>query len=252
MGGKRVVVIGAAPVLTTGPFQDPTTPEALAAFVDGCDVVIRMNNLKNFGAPGEGTRTDVHVVTNTGKPGRRYARKARLDARLLRGARQVWFGTDPELIGQGELRREEGPDADAERDWAPDIVARQGWQDRDWSYIDAAIVRRVRDAIGGRSNDPSVGARVIARVLEDERYAGHTVHLIGFGFAGSKAHDWDAERAWVTSLLEQGRVGRVPGHPRGADFPHEEASRRARRLAVWRHPRTVCRLRGKRLWPLNF
>jgi len=242
----RVVVIGAGPVLTNGLFQEPSTPEAVASFVDGSDVVVRMNNLKNFGAPGQGTRTDIHVVTNTGKPGRRYARKARLDARILRGAKETWFGTDPALIESGELGRV--ADADAARDWAPEIRRRQRWRNRPVRYIPAPLVRRLNDEIGGSSRDPSLGARVIALVLEEPRYAGHTVYLLGFGFAGSKAHDWDAERRWVTRLLEEGRVGRVPGDPAGAAFPHEEASARARRLAAWLHPRTVGRLRGNRVW----
>jgi len=252
MSGKRVVVVGSGPVLTRGLFQEPGTPRTVARFIDGSDVVIRMNNLKNFGAPGAGTKTDIHVVTNTGKPGRRYARKVRLDARILRGAREIWFGSDPALVASHEQVNRARPDADAEKDWVPEIVARQRWGSRRWKYIPADVVRRLREELGGSTPDPSLGPRVIAAALADERFADHTVYLFGFGFFGSKAHDWDAERAYVERLREAGRIGIAPGDPEGASFPHERASLRARRWSVLLHPRTVCRLRGRRLWPLNF
>lgn len=220
----RVVIIGAACVLTDGLFQDPSTPWSLARFIDRSDTVVRMNNLKNLGSPGLGRKTDILAASNTGRPGRRYAELARLDHPMIASVPEIWFGTDPALIRSGELLSPEGClDPDGGQDWSPEILDFQRWRDRDWHHIPAEVTRQVRDelvAMGASTPDPSTGVRVIFNVLAEPRFADHSVFLLGFGFRGWRGHCFDAERRLVTELATSGRIGRAPGSLGGRLFPH--------------------------------
>ena len=243
--GLRVVVIGNAPMMTFGPFQDPSTPRALSRFIDGSDVVVRMNNLKNLGVPGLGHRTDIHAVTNTGGPAARYSSRAMLDHPVIAGAPEIWFGSAPELINSGES--EQVITSMTGQDLAPKIVAFQHWEQRDRQYIEAEVTRKLTTALrslGSWSKDPSLGTRVVAQVLADSRFRDHAVYILGFGFRGVDAHDFDAERRWFDQLAAAGRIAHAPGNAMGRWFPHHGAATIMR--LVWKatHRKAYLRLRG--------
>jgi hypothetical protein len=243
----RVVIIGARPLVTRGFFQARSSPNALARFIDTSDVVIRMNNIKNVGVPGLGNRTDILAVTNTGQPGHRYAHAARLDHPMIAGAAEIWFGTPSELAELGEFQGTGDPLAG--RDWAPEILSFQGWSNRRHDAIAAEITRNLGaklKRLGSSKPDPSLGVRVIARVLEESRFSDHVVHLVGFGFRGPNPspHDFKAEHAWVRGLEREARITRTPGNLGGLFYLHALSARCARLRWCAQHPDQVDRLRG--------
>ncbi|MDJ0957981.1 MAG: hypothetical protein QNI91_14025 [Arenicellales bacterium] len=244
--GPRVLVIGNAPMITRGLFQDPSSPRVLSRFVDDSDVVVRMNNLKNLGVPGLGHRTDIHAVTNTGGPAARYSSRAMLDHPVIAGATEIWFGSAPELIDSGES--EQVTTSLTGQDLALKIVAFQRWEQKDWRYIDAEVTRDLTTALralGSRSKDPSLGARVVAKILVDPRFSDHALYVLGFGFRGVDAHDFDAEHRWFDQLAATGRISQAPGNALGRWFPHHGAAVTMR--LVWKatHRKAYHRLRGR-------
>ncbi len=62
---KRLVVVGNAPVVTSGPIQPKVSSRFLKRFINESDLVIRMNDVKNRGARGVGRRTDILAIMNT-------------------------------------------------------------------------------------------------------------------------------------------------------------------------------------------
>ncbi|MEM8885139.1 MAG: hypothetical protein AAGD14_13810 [Planctomycetota bacterium] len=238
----RVVIIGAARVLTTGNFQEPATPGVRNRFIDESDCVIRMNNIKNGGMPGLGHKTDILAMTNVGPPGLRYATRSWLDHPIVRDVPEIWFGTAAEVFGSGP----EAPPV--EENYAPRIVERQGWQDRDWKYIPRDVSRDMRDRLlelSPSSKLPSLGLRVIANVHADGRFADHEIYLLGFGFQGAAVHDFDAEQAAVMEFVARGRIRTMPGCPAGRWFPHKLASHVARIHWKTRHRTHWKRLSGR-------
>ena len=233
-------------MMTRGLFQDPSTPWALSRFVDGSDIVVRMNNLKNLGVPGLGRRTDIHAVTNTGGPAMRYSSRAMLDHPVIADATEIWFGSAPELIDSGET--EQVVTSVTGQNFAPKIVAFQHWEQRERRYIDAEVTRNLTTtlrAIGSWSKDPSLGARVVAQVLADPRFHDHAVYLLGFGFRGVDAHDFDAERRWFEQLAAADRILHAPGSTLGRWLPHHWAA--VTMQFVWKatHRKAYRRLRGR-------
>ena len=242
----RAVVIGNAPLMTRGVFQDPSMPRAVSRFIDDSNVVVRMNNLKNLGVPGLGSRTDIHTVTNTGGPATRYSSRIMLDHPVIAGAPEIWFGTAPELIKSGEV--EQIVKSTSGKDFAPEIVAFQSWEQRDWRYIEAKVTRELSTtlrALGSRSKDPSLGARVGAQVLTDPRFDDHAVYVLGFGFRGVDAHDFETERRWFDQLVTTGRISRAPGSALGRWFPHQGAAATMRFIWKTTHRTAYRRLRGR-------
>ena len=244
--GPRVVVIANAPMMTSGPFQDPSTPGALSRFIDGSEIVVRMNDIKNVGVPGLGRRTDILAITNTGGPGSRYATRTILDHPIIVDTPEIWFGSAPELIDSGEV--EQITTSSSGWDWAPKITAFQRWEQRKWRYIPAEVTRDLTTtlrALGSQSIDPSLGARVVAQVLADPRFHDHAIHLLGFGFRGVDAHDFDAERLWINELAEAGRIAHAPGSSLGPWFPHRGAANTMRFIWKTTHRKAYRRLRGR-------
>ena len=220
-------------------------PWAISRFIDDSDVVVRMNNLKNLGVPGLGCRTDIHAVTNTGGPAARYSSRAMLDHPVVASAPEIWFGSAPELIESGEV--EQIVKSTSGNDFAPKIVAFQCWEQRDWRYIEAKVTRELKTvlrALGSGSKDPSLGARVVAQVLADPRFSDHMVYVLGFGFRGVDAHDFDAERRWFDQLATTGRIARAPGSALGRWFPHHGAAVTMRFIWKTTHRKAYLRLRG--------
>ena len=243
---RRVVVIGNAPMMTRGLFQDPSTPRSLSRFIDGSDVVVRMNDIKNLGVPGLGRRTDILAVTNTGGPGSRYAHRTILDHPVIADTAEIWFGSAPELINSGES--EQIITSVTGQDFAPKIVAFQHWEQREWRYIPAEVTRNLTkelNVLGSWSKDPSLGVRVVAQVLANPRFLGHAVHLMGFGFRGVDAHDFDTERRWIDELAASDRISRAPGTTLGRWFPHRGAAGTMRFIWKTTHRKAYRRLRGR-------
>ncbi len=206
----KVVVVGNAPVLTQGPLQPPIPARRLARFLDEADVVVRMNDLKNRRTWGLGRRTDVLAVMNYSGPAARFANGPRIEDPVLAGLREILFVVPPAEVAR---RSRQEPEPAGWPDHGPAILAHQGWSALPRRYIRDEVGDGLCAALAGQGATapfPSTGARVIAHVLADPLYAGCSVHLVGFAFAGWEGHAFDAERRWCEALRADGRVDGVP------------------------------------------
>lgn len=239
--GGRLVVVGASPTLTVGPLQPEILAGRLARFIDGADLVIRMNDLKNRNAPGVGRRTDVLAVMNQGAPGVRYAHGPRIEHPLLDGLREILFVAPPEDIARHGHEQPDDPAAAV--DLAGAIVAHQGWSALETGYIRAEVVRDLRTGLAGLADGwstPSTGARVVAHVLSEPRFAGFQLFLVGFGFQGWPGHSFAAEHRYCLDLRAAGRLSGVPS----VGLPHRAAQVRA--AVQWLFSRRARRARRAR------
>lgn len=206
----RIVIVGNAPVLTQGPFQSPIPARRLARFIDEADVVVRMNELKNRRTWGLGGRTDVLAVMNESGASARFTSGPRIEHPLLARLREILFVVPPAEIVRRSSRQ---PEPARSRDHAPAILVHQGWSGLPHRYVRNDVVEGLCAELAGLGADspyPSTGARVIAHVLAEPGYAGWSVHLVGFAFAGWDGHAFDAERRWCEALRTAGRVDAVP------------------------------------------
>ena len=229
----RVVIIGNGGAPTAGPFQPPVSSVGLSRFIDRSDVVIRMNDLNNLGAPGIGNRTDILAVNNSGLPGRRHAQGMRIAAPILRGLREILIPVPRSEIALWAA--DPGDDPARVYDWSAGILAHQGWGALAVSWIgDSVTAALTADLVrrAGRACLPSTGVRVIAYVLSEPRFREHDRYLIDFHCVGGwEGHAWAAERGYIESQIAAGRLRTVPRSRLGLALPRRLDHALAR--ALW-------------------
>jgi len=180
------------------------------------DLVLRFNECKQFGG-NVGTRTDILCINNLGAPARRYvATRPLLHLEPVRSAR-LWFPRHAGVCLDHVSRmmqahpglRPQWPDLDFQ-DYAAEIVTANDLghctAETFSKDLNTRVFRKLEQAGAPPFFAPSTGMLALARVLEDPAFAGHRVHLVGFGFSGWPGHPWQAERACVANDVWLGRL----------------------------------------------
>ncbi|MBZ0135240.1 MAG: hypothetical protein K8I27_02565 [Planctomycetes bacterium] len=194
---QRVVLIGNADVAID-----------YSALVDGSEVVVRFNECPNFGG-NTGTRTTILCLINTGAVGRDLYKQARLrELAPARQAGEIWFRgrrdnwLDALLITLFQFRRRK-----KKLDYGPKLMRANGLRDTPAVYPPRGFLKRARRKLRAvdpqrpwAKVNPSSGFLAIERVLDDPRFAGHEVCLIGFTWERGTPrrtfrdqHTWDEE-----------------------------------------------------------
>jgi hypothetical protein len=174
-----------------------------SALVDAADAVIRFNFCEKYGGYS-GTKTDILVINNLGKPGLEL---------LVRGLpecghrAQLVFGRDVGVHFKYH-------DACGLMNHPASLVSTeaamiQHFQLSSYESIgaetyDAAFQRLI--AIDGKSDFamPSLGFPVLECLVQSGRYL--TLTLIGFTFEGWRYHPWAKERLIAESYQRDGRL----------------------------------------------
>ena len=199
---RRVVIIGNAPIVNSGPLQPKITASLLSRFIDSCDVIIRMNNIKNINSPGIGTRTDILAMMNTGAPAEGYAARKLTCAPILAHLRDIVFVVPPNDMKS--LSDNPTDDPAHGRDFSSEIIIQQGWTDLKISFVRDAVIERLSASIAefaGSRFMASTGARTIAHVLNDPRFFGYNIFIVGFGFEGP-----DCQKHICKNLVAAGKL----------------------------------------------
>src|SRR6202008_368334 len=77
------------------------------------------------------------------------------------------------------------------------------------SFVSEIVIERLHTSIAefaGAGFMASTGARTIAHVLQDPRFFGYEVFVVGFGFAGFDYHNIAAERHICENLIAAGKI----------------------------------------------
>ncbi len=205
---KNAILIGAAKDMSIDISGGRLNLENLAAFVDGCDVVIRLNDIKNRESVGIGTKTDILGIMNCGKPSQRYSSKRINFGPTSRPDEVVFMVSNAEMP---EMRRSRRKNSDPFHgvNAARSILARQGWECLPNSYVNPILqmnlTRMIRRA-SGSSAMTSAGLRMICHLLTTSRFASHSVFVAGFTFQGWNGHAFSTESALVQKWRDEGRI----------------------------------------------
>ena len=205
---KRLVIVGNAKNVTSGPIQSEQTSDFLNQFIDQSDIIIRMNDVKNVDSEGIGSRTDILAIMNTGQ--RKYLREKQFPQLILTNLKEILFVVPSKEIEKLSFQKSENPNCGIQ--FADKILKHQGWDKMPVTYTDDNQMLQLQETLSsmsGRSCMPSTGIRVIEHVLNQLRFHDYKVYLVGFGFEGWLGHGFDAEKLYVQELLDRDKL-RVP------------------------------------------
>lgn len=197
---KRLVIVGNATNVTSGPIQPKQTIRFLNKFINQADIIIRMNNIKNIGVKGIGSRTNILAIMNTGKP--KYLMNNKFPQLILKDLEEILFVVPPEEIDSITPSKNSNHGIQ----FADKILKHQGWCDMRASFTDYDQMLQLFEKlkfISGRDFMASTGLRVIEHVLSQQRFHDYKIYLVGFSFEGWSGHAFEAERAYVQELLDK-------------------------------------------------
>lgn len=165
---------------------------ALSDAIDAHDLVVRFNAARHCGVAGK--RTDILVVNNIGEAGRAVTDDIRPAAFESLG--EIWFAHGKRLFGAKRA------------DYSADLIALfRGVPHRRFPSFSSSRAKRALRAFGLKpGKTASKGAIFLHLALT--KWPDAKISIYGFGHQGWDGHDWAAERAWVNSLVNDGRVRR--------------------------------------------
>jgi hypothetical protein len=200
---RQVAIVGNGPVA-----------EGSDSIIDACDLVIRFNASRNFGAAG--TRTDVVAVCNTGRPAAiMLADETWRDSAPVQACSEIWSVRDPgKMVEMRSQLAITHPDLN---DFCDDYTAAFANFATASAKTHRIISRSVhedldRQLLAGQPPAyviPSSGLLVLHAVLHDPAHAVDTILLAGFGHHGWDGHPFDAERRLIDALISSGRLTRL-------------------------------------------
>lgn len=195
----RVVVVG------NGPLARDLSNE-----VDSADFVLRFNEPKASKGMS-GTRTDMLMVNNSGKPmQRRLNDPSYFASPIVQAAREVVFAYHPRiirdyLIQPNFMSRLRGRRAD----WTLEAIERLGKAGKEVRIMPPSFYEDGCAELGlprerMREVFPStgyLGLRQICLMFPSPKYR---VEFCGFSWEGWKRHAWGDERDWVKTRINNG------------------------------------------------
>ena len=201
--GRLFMVVGNGDI---GPNARDTIAEAHS--------VVRFNDCRSAGA--DAARTDVVVVCNTGRPGKKMVEERAWRAHpSVSAAEEIWCVRDPAKFG--EMRAPLGVTHPELDDFCDDYS--EGFR----AYCDDAgkrfriIPRSVHEGLDEALSAfspapyvvPSTGLVTIADLIENRMAADDRIALAGFSHQGWDGHPWDAERRYLEPLEARGLIMRI-------------------------------------------
>ncbi|WP_420393534.1 hypothetical protein [Acuticoccus sp.] len=196
---RRIAVVGNAP-----------SERVVAAQVDGCDVVVRLNKARGLGGL-TGKRVDELVLINCGGQMEEWLRTGVIErSPAFRTASTIALPIHPrkaDLIVP-PLSPPERNAADGQ-DYSEAARARYAALGKTVRAWDADFFARSMDELGHaplrrHGPAPSTGYLAVRWWLTADPSC--HVEAFGFGFAGWWGHDWDGERRWFQSAAARGRL----------------------------------------------
>jgi hypothetical protein len=180
MSRKTMIIVGNA------------TPDLdLSNFVDGCDIVVRLNATGNLGSGRVGARTDILCLRSFGSIGQRFASGAdALHPRAVESAAELWF------VGEAG-------------NWAPAIIDRYDLASKRHRFFSLARMRRVDRILrgfGGARQGASLGAIAVILALEEAGFEPLQKWFCAFRFQGWSGHPWVAEKRLFETCCCQGSL----------------------------------------------
>jgi hypothetical protein len=196
---KRVVVVGNGPL-----------PRDLTEHVESADFVLRFNEPKASKGMS-GTKTDMLMVNNSGKPMQRRLRDpGYFRSPIVQAAREIVFPYHPYTI----------------RTWMiqPTLISRLRGRRSDWtlqaleslgqagkevrimppSFYEDACAELGLNREQMRSVFPSTGYLGLRHIFGLFPAPDHRVEICGFSWEGWKRHAWADERGWVENKVKDG------------------------------------------------
>ncbi len=177
---KTISLVGNGPVARSA-----------ASGIDAADLVVRINRGDFCGVAGR--RTDILLMRHPFQIGPSIAKGDPMNKRAQRGAGEFLFLSAPRDVSDQR-----------HVDWLS--------RGKPVRYLEPSstseTVRKIGAFAAKPDLKPTTGSVAIHHLLEAHPQA--TITLYGFTHEGWKGHSWDAERAWIESLIETGRVKRAP------------------------------------------
>ncbi|MET3611898.1 hypothetical protein ABID16_000203 [Rhizobium aquaticum] len=188
-------------------------PQARAAISDA-HAVMRFNDCRSAGEDAE--RTDIVVVCNTGRPGKKMLEEPAWRAHpSVAAANEIWCVRDPakfaEMRAPLAVTHPELDDfCDDYTDGFRDYAEAEG---KGFRIIPRAVHERLDEALSAFSPapyvTPSTGLVTIADLIENRMDADDRIGLAGFSHQGWDGHPWAAERQYIEPLEARGLVTRI-------------------------------------------
>ena len=199
---KRICVIGNAELLSNS-----------TQFVDNSEVVIRINDCKNYTGLS-GRKTDLVFVNNTGEPARRLVVNAPFqNQELFSHVDKFVFVRDIKVHRRFLLATEQERYLNLIDDHADEIVHHNeilsNRTDKLSKKFNLDVFRaiwqeRKRRWIPGPFIMPSTGIFAVMYAVGLKEMLGYDVTLIGFTFHGWKGHPWSSEKRLCAELANKG------------------------------------------------
>ncbi|MCD2173805.1 Urease operon accessory protein [Rhizobium sp. C4] len=188
-------------------------PNAREAIADA-HAVVRFNDCRSAGA--DAARTDIVVVCNTGRPGKKMLGEPGWRAHpSVNAADEIWCVRDPEKFAEmrAPLAVSHPELDDFCDDYTDGFRAYAGSAGKGFRVVPRAVHERLDEALSAFSPAPyvvpSTGLVTIADLIENRMEGDDHIALAGFSHQGWDGHPWDAERDYLEPLEAKGLVRRI-------------------------------------------
>lgn len=198
----RIVIVG------NGPLSRDFTQS-----VDSADFVLRFNEPKaSIGLSG--TRTDLLMINNTGKPMQRRLDSADyFKSPLVQAAREIMFPYHPITIRNWMIKPNPLSRLINRRraDWTLPALERFGEEGKPVHIMPPAFYVASCAEIGIPGDRmgklfPSTGYLGLRHIFQRFADRDWSAEIIGFSFEGWSKHSWANERGWVEARISEGRL----------------------------------------------
>ncbi len=184
------------------------------AAIGDAHAVMRFNDCRSAGT--DAARTDIVVVCNTGRPGKRMLEEPQWrEHASVKAAQAIWCVRDPAKFA--EMRAPLAVSHPELDDFCDDysggfrVFAEN--EGKGFRVIPRDVHERVDAALSAFSPapyvTPSTGLVAIADLMDNHLGPGDRIALAGFSHQGWDGHPWDAERQYFEPLEASGLVTRI-------------------------------------------
>ncbi len=176
--------------------------------------VVRFNDCRSAGE--DAARTDIVVVCNTGRPGKKMLEEPGWRALpSVKAADEIWCVRDPQKFAEmrGPLSVSHPELDDFCDDYSEGFRAYAEGQGKGFRVVPRDVHERLDAALSVYSPapyvTPSTGLVAIADLIENRMAGEDRIGLAGFSHQGWDGHPWEAERRYLEPLEASGLITRI-------------------------------------------